>query len=308
MHDSIIPQTGFNPTLIISGNYRNESININHVPGIYAISGLAPSSLKLPIYIGSAADINRRINKHISALEREKHHNCLLQKYYNLHGINSLVFFVFELCSKDNLLNIEQKYIDSYGTCKDKSSFNISPTAGNTLGFNHSQKSKEMMSLKHKGKFVSEETRKKQSLIGKGRKHTEESRRKMSIVQTGISKPCKNPEARAKEFKLIDPNGNLFIGKNLKKFCRDNNLSQANMHGVLKGRVKSCKGWTSPFFKEKWKKRGDVYKFIDHNGKIFEGNSIKGFIKTMNYTQYEYSKFLQLKNGKISEFEGWKSL
>lgn len=53
-------------------------------------------------------------------------------------------------------------------------------------------------------------------------------------------------EKYAKEFSIIDPNGNLIQAKNLKKFCRDNNLNKGNITLLLKGKIKSSLGWTKP--------------------------------------------------------------
>jgi len=53
-------------------------------------------------------------------------------------------------------------------------------------------------------------------------------------------------EKYAKEFSIIDPNGNLIKIKNLNKFCRDNNLNRGNIMLLLRGKIKSSLGWTKP--------------------------------------------------------------
>lgn len=50
----------------------------------------------------------------------------------------------------------------------------------------------------------------------------------------------------AKEFSIIDPNGNLVKTKNLHKFCQDYNLNRGNINLLLKGKIKSSMGWTKP--------------------------------------------------------------
>ena len=47
----------------------------------------------------------------------------------------------------------------------------------------------------------------------------------------------------SRPYSLIDPAGNIVQGINLRKLCRDNELSQSNMQGLLSGRIKSSKGW-----------------------------------------------------------------
>lgn len=56
-------------------------------------------------------------------------------------------------------------------------------------------------------------------------------------------------EKLAKEFVLKSPTGEIINGKNIRKFCRDNNLDHAVITKVLSDKypyVKSYKGWTKP--------------------------------------------------------------
>lgn len=50
-------------------------------------------------------------------------------------------------------------------------------------------------------------------------------------------------EALAKKFNLLSPEGDLDEVKNLRKFCRDNNLTRGTMSCVVTGIVKQHKGW-----------------------------------------------------------------
>lgn len=52
-------------------------------------------------------------------------------------------------------------------------------------------------------------------------------------------------EKYGKEFEIIDPYGNLVKAKNLKKFCRENNLNRGNIKLLLRGKIKSSLGWTA---------------------------------------------------------------
>ena len=49
-----------------------------------------------------------------------------------------------------------------------------------------------------------------------------------------------------KEFILKSPKGEIIKGKNVRKFCLENNLNRGCISLVLKGKRKSHKGWTSP--------------------------------------------------------------
>lgn len=51
--------------------------------------------------------------------------------------------------------------------------------------------------------------------------------------------------AKAKYFHAISPDGECMTIYNLAKFCRENKLNKSNMHKVLTGKNRSCKGWTN---------------------------------------------------------------
>lgn len=50
--------------------------------------------------------------------------------------------------------------------------------------------------------------------------------------------------SHAKTYKFVSPSGEVVEIFNLQKFCRDNNLTSANMNKVYKGERKQHKGWT----------------------------------------------------------------
>ena len=53
-------------------------------------------------------------------------------------------------------------------------------------------------------------------------------------------------EKKSKHFKLKSPNGDIITGKNIAKFCRENNLTPQCIGKVILGKEKSHKGWTKP--------------------------------------------------------------
>lgn len=87
----------------------------------------------------------------------------------------------------------------------------------------------------NKGKSVSDEVKEKIRQKNKGRKQTEEH--KIKRIQNTI-----------KEFTLLSPCGMIVGGKNISKFCRDNNLRASHISRVLSGKRKQHKGWTIPNF------------------------------------------------------------
>ena len=56
--------------------------------------------------------------------------------------------------------------------------------------------------------------------------------------------PKENAQTNAKEYKMMSPNGDVVSILNLSDFCADNGIDCSNALKVIKGKVKSCKGWT----------------------------------------------------------------
>lgn len=57
----------------------------------------------------------------------------------------------------------------------------------------------------------------------------------------------KKRSSNHKTFKAVDPQGLMSIGKNLKQFCHDNNLSYAQCRRCAVGTYTNFKGWTFQF-------------------------------------------------------------
>lgn len=116
----------------------------------------------------------------------------------------------------------------------------------NWTGKHHSEETKKKLSKFHKGKKGiphTQEFKDKMSerLKGKGnhffevpffkgRKHSNESRKKIS-------------KGRARTWKLIDPDGNIIVIKNLKQFCKERGLNNSLLVAVSRGKRKSHMGW-----------------------------------------------------------------
>jgi group I intron endonuclease len=181
------------------------------ISGIYQIqSNIKPER----IYIGSAVNINNRWKRHISDLRLNRHSNKKLQRHYNKYGEVDLQFSVLSGCEKEDLIKIEQYFIDSYNPY-----FNCSPTAGSNLGIRYTIKQNKINSKSKKGiqagnkhplygKHHTEISNQKnrESHIGKhhsiktefkrgetsafkGRKHTKETKEKISYSKKGKSMP-----------------------------------------------------------------------------------------------------------------------
>lgn len=132
----------------------------NALCGVYKITNLVNGK----VYIGQSINIKARWNDHIKSLNRNNSHSILLQRAWNKYRQENFSFEILELCSEDELDNIEIKYIEFYDAINN--GYNIE-TGGN------------------KKKYLSEETKKKIGDANRGRHHSEEARHKMSKSRMG---------------------------------------------------------------------------------------------------------------------------
>lgn len=163
---------------------------MSKISGIYKIqSKIRPDRC----YIGSSSNIGIRFKNHISELKSNRHQNQRLQNHFNKYGETDLQFSILLGCDKDDLIRIEQYFIDSYNPF-----FNICKTAGN-INRIYSEETLKKMSESHKGlntwikgRKMSDEQKKKISQAFKGRipwnkgkKMSPETCKKMSAALMG---------------------------------------------------------------------------------------------------------------------------
>ncbi|QNF29641.1 GIY-YIG nuclease family protein [Metabacillus elymi] len=123
-----------------------------HTSGIYQIKQISSNK----VYIGSAQDLYRRCKDHFRMLSNNNHDNQYLQNSWNCNGSKSFCFEVLELVSNINeLLLREQYWLDKKKCYLRDTGYNISPTAGSTLGVRHSNDSKSKNSLAKRGVYAS---------------------------------------------------------------------------------------------------------------------------------------------------------
>jgi group I intron endonuclease len=149
---------------------------MENISGIYKIEDKQNRQ-----YIGSAKNIRKRICSHFRMLKRNSHHSKKLQNVYNKYGADYLKVSVVEVCEVENLIKIEQHYIDEL-----KPFFNISPTAGSPLGTKRSEETKRRQSEIRIGKPIhNEEFKIALSKRNRNRIWSEESKRKNSESKKG---------------------------------------------------------------------------------------------------------------------------
>ena len=122
-------------------------------------------------YVGSSINLSNRLNRYYHNSELTKKNARPINQALLKYGHNNFSLEILEYCSKDILLERENFYLDNL-----KPEYNILKFAYSMLGYKHSAESilklklkkvtvehKQIISLTHKNKIVSEETRKKLS-------------------------------------------------------------------------------------------------------------------------------------------------
>ena len=107
------------------------------------------------------------------------------------------------------------------------------------------------------GLVHTQETREKMSMAGKGKKKPPGHGEKVSKARKGKPSPLRGrvmPEehkrkignSHAKEYKFINPEGDLINIHNLQKFCDENGYSRSNFFAIMKGKREKYRGWRMP--------------------------------------------------------------
>lgn len=105
-------------------------------------------------YIGSSAEVEKRVYHHIINLRRNKHHCQYLQRVWNKHKESEFVFRLLETCEVDQLFDLEQEYLDKSPPAL---LMNCHPNAGGSRGYKHTEVSRKKMSASAKRLITPEE-------------------------------------------------------------------------------------------------------------------------------------------------------
>lgn len=177
---------------------RQTTINLQEIL-LKNYSGIYKIEINDKVYIGSAVNIKHRWETHKNTLKNNKHENKFLQNAWNKY--ESVYFEIICNCPILCLLGMEQYYISKYFD-NQICCFNISPTAGNTLGKSHTTETKIKLSEIGKTKIGklnsfynkkhSTDSLRKMSDIKKGKIPSNETRQKMSEAHSGAKHPLYN--------------------------------------------------------------------------------------------------------------------
>lgn len=227
-------------------------MTFDKVSGVYVIRNLKNNRL----YVGSSVNLKSRKAQHFTHLRNNKHSNSFLQNDWNLSGGEEwFLFEVLELTTIENLRDVEQIYINQYFDNR-QNCYNLRKDA--TVHTTNFSNTPELTRKKHsdnmKRRWECQDFKERLSAnISKAKIEKvkdPEYRKSLSVAlkkawaQTKYkSFRDKMADERSKLFKLVSPNGEVCQGKNIRRFCKENNLGYGNICSVLNGHTKHYKGW-----------------------------------------------------------------
>lgn len=157
--------------------------NLKTKTGIYIIT----NDIDARIYIGSATSFKQRYATHRNKIMLNENCNPKLRNFANKYGIEHLTFSAVHACCKEDLLKVEQMYLDVFQPFDDNG-FNIVRKAGSPIGYKHTQEAKDKMKGRTGLKW-DEEHLKYFSEIKKGIPAKESMKKKLREHYSGVTKP-----------------------------------------------------------------------------------------------------------------------
>jgi len=209
---------------------------MSKICGIYSIF----NKLNRKTYIGSSCDIKRRWRHHRQNLNKGVHHCIHLQRAWNKYGENNFVFTVEQICKSNELINIEQSYLDK-AKADSKKYYNSTYHAGGQEPKTVTKKQKEDIKkywLKNNTAETFIYAKKKygfgmlliQYLLVDIRKETKKRPEHTHLINSKI-------------YTFYHTSGDIFIGRQFdlrKKY----NVPHGNLSCMVSGKIHSCCGWS----------------------------------------------------------------
>lgn len=143
-----------------------------------------------------------------------------------------------ECDTREELDEMEYHYIRQYRMIDGV--YNVADGGLTNHGYVFTEEHRRNISKAQKGKKKSYIAGKKNGMYGK--KHTKQALDKISSAVKQITKRgADNPQS--KSYIVINPFGDVFMIKGMKKFCDDNRLTPKGMRLVMQGKQNHHKGW-----------------------------------------------------------------
>jgi len=119
------------------------------------------------VYIGSGDPLYVRLSDYFQPWYLKARYNLYIVRALSKYSMANFSLAILEYTDSENLLSCEQKWIDYF-----KPEYNLTPMAGNTKGYKHTQESLDKIRL---------------AVLG--RKHTEKVKLAMSTYRMGVNNP-----------------------------------------------------------------------------------------------------------------------
>lgn len=262
--------------------------------GIYQLRNTKNEKL----YIGSSCNLKKRKSSHFLLLRKNKHHSKKLQNAYNKYGADSFIFEVLEICSKENILLIEQQYLDKYDVYK--KGYNMSNIANRPSHTNSRESIKKGIETRRKnGNFKFTEEHKENISIAL--KNSESFQKKIREIANNRKKEVYQYNSQGE---LIDvfscaEEASLKTGIYKRLIVKNLNKIQVHTHNFLFSYFSDFK--TASFKKERPTPKVKYINMYDLNGNfIKQYNSAKEYGLEYNYNSDQISRYIK----KQSTFKG----
>jgi group I intron endonuclease len=172
--------------------------------GVYALI----CKITQKFYIGSSVFLGCRMLDYMQPAYLARRANSPVTRAIIKYGLNNYCFIVLETCELKDVLKIEQYWLDFL-----KPEYNLSPTAGSTLGVILSEKTKNQISIARLGKTHTMETRQLMSDTRRGpnnpmfgKSHSEETKALLSAALKGPEGPLSGIQLPAEVIHLMRVN------------------------------------------------------------------------------------------------------
>lgn len=253
--------------------------NLNSKTGIYVIT----NDIDARVYIGSATSFKQRYAVHKKKIIQNEGCNPKLKNFANKYGIEHLTFSAVHACEKEDLLKMEQLYLDIFQPFDDNG-FNIARKAGSPIGYKHTQEAKDKM----KGR--------------PGHKWDDEHKKHFSEIKKGIKRPDYVKEKlreryaeQAKAVMVYDENGFIAEYASAMEASIQMGITKMLIRNCVQGRCKTVKGYVI-IYKENITEgiENEIRRrYINEkirplivtdviSGKVFESNSVAELCELIN--------------------------
>jgi group I intron endonuclease len=283
-----------------NGARRTEADDsLPHSPGVYQITCLANGK----IYVGSAKSLYRRWEQHRRALRGKFHCNGYLQRAWNKYGESQFRVSVLELTGVDDVLRVEQIWIDKTGCADRRVGFNIFDTAGSPGQFfaavwhGFVDPNGNEITITNLNEFCRVNGLDLASMV-----RLSQGRSKLKSYKGWTHKRSVRKRPYIKTYDgFIDPEGHA-VGPitNLAAFCREHGLEKSHMVAVAHGRLISHQGWTIATGRPPFKR---LYRgFISPIGEKVEFSNLLAFCRENNLSPIHMHN---VKSGLRRSHKGW---